>query len=199
MSLHQCNEEITQYINQRLPIASKSWLQTKTDKIIHAKSKRGLYLTCSLLPSKVGNTKNDLTQIPDDELRSYLLLQKATLPQLCQVYLFIRVLEADYEVFQPWVATILQVADTSELEGFLKFLPLLPHPERFKSTAVSALRTNVATVFDAIAMNNPYPAAFFEAAEWNQMYLKAAFMERDLTKILDIDQMANADLAQNYF
>src|SRR5690606_6398077 len=89
-----------------------------------------------------------------------------------------------------------QVADTSELVTFLKYLMLLPNAESFRATAVATLRTNVSTVFDAIALNNPYPSKYFNDQQWNQMYLKAAFMQRDLSKIVDIDKRANADLAR---
>ena len=61
---------------------------------------------------------------------------------------------------------------------------------------MEALRTNIATVFDAVSAYNPYPSAYFNDQEWNQMYLKAAFMRRDLSRILDIDKRANADLAR---
>src|SRR5690606_33852490 len=112
------------------------------------------------------------------------------------IYLLADVLMADPEFFAPKVNNIIQVADTSELETFLKYLILLPDAERFKTTAVATLRTNVSTVFDAIALNNPYPSKYFNDQQWNQMYLKAAFMQRDLSKIADIDKRANRDLAR---
>jgi hypothetical protein len=61
---------------------------------------------------------------------------------------------------------------------------------------VDALRTNITPVFDAISLNNPYPALFFDDKQWNQMYLKAAFLQRDLSAVLDIDKRANKDLAR---
>ncbi len=88
------------------------------------------------------------------------------------------------------------MADTRELETFLRYLVLLPKPDFFRNTAVEALRTNIATIFDAISMENPYPAKYFNDQQWNQMYLKAAFMERDLSKIQSIDERANKDLAR---
>ena len=105
-------------------------------------------------------------------------------------------MEADNDFFAPKVANIIQVADTGELETFLKFLILLPNPENYKSAAVDALRTNISTVFNAIAFHNPYPSLFFNDQQWNQMYLKTAFMQGDLSAILDIDERANKDLAR---
>jgi hypothetical protein len=110
--------------------------------------------------------------------------------------LLVRVLEENSEYFLPKVANLIQVADTGELETFLKFLILLPHAEEFKNVAVEAIRTNIATVFDAISLNNPYPAEYFNDAQWNQMYLKAAFMQRNLADIQQVDRRANKDLAR---
>ena len=115
---------------------------------------------------------------------------------MARIYLLVRVLEADRESFAPKVANIIQVADTGELETFLKFLVLLPRPEDYKTPAVDVLRTNIATVFNAIALNNPYPARFFDEQQWNQMYLKTAFMQGDLSAIYQIDQRANGELAR---
>src|SRR5690606_27258289 len=107
-----------------------------------------------------------------------------------------RVLEEKPEFFRPKVANIIQVADTGELETFLKFLVLLPEPEHYKFQAVEALRTNIGTVFNAVAMHNPYPALYFDDQQWNQMYLKAAFMQQDLSGLLSVDQRANRDLVR---
>src|SRR5690606_1839738 len=91
---------------------------------------------------------------------------------------------------------VIQIADTTDLETFLKYLVLLPNPVTFNHVAVDALRTNITPVFDAISLNNPYPTLFFDDKQWNQMYLKAAFMQRDLSAILDIDKRANKELAR---
>ena len=94
------------------------------------------------------------------------------------------------------VKKLIQIADKSELEAFLKYLVLLPNPENYQFAAVEALRTNISTVFEAISKHNPYPSLYFTDQQWNQMYLKAAFMQLDLSAIVDIDKRANADLAQ---
>ena len=105
-------------------------------------------------------------------------------------------MEENSTYFQPKVATLIQISDTGELETFLKFLVLLPDAEKYKHVAVEALRTNITTIFDAISLKNPYPSMYFNDQQWNQMYLKAAFMQLDLADILDVDKRANKDLAR---
>ena len=50
----------------------------------------------------------------------------------------------------------------------LKSLPLLPEPQRFEALAVEACRSNVLTVFEAIACENPYPHGYFEELSFDQ-------------------------------
>ncbi len=62
--------------------------------------------------------------------------------------------------------------------------------------AVDELRNNVSTGFWAISQGKTDPALFFNDKEWNQMYLKNAFMQLELGAIVDVDDRANEDLAR---
>ena len=132
----------------------------------------------------------------DDFLNGYLKKQNAKLIEVARIYLLTKILVEKEAVFKAKVQNLIQVADISELETFLKYLIVLPNAENYHFAAVEALRTNITTVFDAIAMNNPYPKKYFNDQQWNQMYLKAAFMQRDLSEIIGVDERANKDLAR---
>ncbi len=188
--------QLSKIIESNVDSIVKNWLAEKIDTVISEKSVKTLYLTYSLIGSKVdlqGEFNIDAVQ---DDLKEYILLQNGNIRQLTRMYLLINVLEADEVFFSPKIANIIQVADTSELETFLKFLILLPNPEKYKTAAVDSLRTNISIVFNAIAFNNPYPGKYFDESQWNQMYLKTAFMQGDLSAIKDIDKRANKDLAR---
>lgn len=188
--------QLSKIIESNVDSIVKNWLAEKIDTVISEKSVKTLYLTYSLIGSKVdlqGEFNIDAVQ---DDLKEYILLQNGNIRQLTRMYLLINVLEADEVFFSPKIANIIQVADTGELETFLKFLILLPNPEKYKTAAVDSLRTNISTVFNAIAFNNPYPGKYFDESQWNQMYLKTAFMQGDLSAIKDIDKRANKDLAR---
>lgn len=73
--------------------------------------------------------------------------------------------------------------DNAEREGVLRMLALLPDPVRFLATAVEACRTNVQTVFEAIACENPYPAGYFPELNFNQLVMKAVFTGVPLRRI----------------
>lgn len=175
---------------------SLAWLKGEIVKMAESKSSKDLFMTYSLLNVKF----NSLTPIPFekivDESFIYFKAHKANLLHVARIFLLSEILGQDEEFYTSKVANIIQVADTGELETFLKYLVLLPNPEAYKQTAVEALRTNIAIIFDAISLNNPYPAKYFNDQQWNQMYLKAAFMERDLSKIESVDERANEDLSR---
>ncbi len=183
-------------LQQNLESPAMAWLQEKIELICNTGSTKDLYLTYSVLASKISTAETNTAPLEENALTRYLNGQNATLLEVARIYLLSQVLEADSVFFEPKVANIIQVADTGEFITFLKYLILLPNAENYKQAAVEALRTNIAPVFDAISAYNPYPAAYFNDQQWNQMFLKAAFMERDLSAILKIDERANKELAR---
>ncbi|TLP81689.1 EboA domain-containing protein [Maribacter sp. ACAM166] len=189
-------KEIQNILVKHGPPESLVWLNEKIAKLTKSKSSKDLFMTYSLLNVKFDATKSVSFENEDNVNANYFRTHKANLLQIARIYLLSAVLEQDQEFYAPKVANIIQVADTGELETFLKYLVLLPNPEQYKQTAVEALRTNIGIIFDAISLNNPYPAKYFDDQQWNQMYLKAAFMERDLSQIEFVDKRANADLTR---
>ena len=196
MSIENVSQELSKILHLHLDSDHLKWMEGKIDGIIEEKSSKDLYLTYSLMASKINPIPLDKMPSGENEVIQYLETQNANLLQIGRVYLLIRVLEADENFFFNKVENIIQVSDTGELETFLKFLVLMPNSGNYRNVAVEALRTNIATIFDAISLNNPYPSMFFNDQQWNQMYLKAAFMERDLSLITDIEARANKDLVR---
>lgn len=196
MSYKKVGDQLSVLLHGNLSDGECLWLFSKLDQIIEGESTKDLYLTYSLIPSKIAAVESLFIEILDQELKEYLQQQKANIWQLTRIFLLIRVLERKPEFFKSKVANIIQVADTGELETFLKFLVLLPDPENYRSQAVEALRSNIGAVFNAVAMHNPYPALYFNDQQWNQMYLKAAFMQQDLMGILSVEERANKDLVR---
>ncbi|MCG2461882.1 EboA domain-containing protein [Flavobacteriaceae bacterium F89] len=192
----ETNKKLKSILKVNLNAGDFEWLGQQLDRIKKEKSGKDLFLTYSIIGSRISDVPLDQLHLEDAEFQEYLELQGADKRQMARIFLLADVLADDADFFGPKVNNIIQVADTSELVTFLKFLILLPDAGSFKTTAVDTLRTNISTVFDAIALNNPYPAKYFNDQQWNQMYLKAAFMQRDLGKIVDIEKRANPDLAR---
>jgi hypothetical protein len=73
--------------------------------------------------------------------------------------------------------------DSDERAAVLRALPLLPEPASFASLATEGCRTNVKTVFEAIACENCFPARHLSEAAFCQMVLKAVFLGTPVARI----------------
>ncbi|MDR7131541.1 hypothetical protein J2X69_003905 [Algoriphagus sp. 4150] len=99
---------------------------------------------------------------------------------------------------EAWFAAMNQLfetADMNEHQALFAALPLMPFQEDLIPRAIDGLRTNISSVFDAIALNNPFPTNYFPEANWNQMVLKAIFMQRPLYRIEGLEERRNPALA----
>lgn len=84
--------------------------------------------------------------------------------------------------------------DTRERRAVLRTLPLLPVVEGLVAIAVDACRSHVQPLFEAIACENPYPAAQFPEVNFNQMVLKALFIGVALERIMGLSARVTPEL-----
>jgi hypothetical protein len=85
-------------------------------------------------------------------------------------------------------------ADVAELVALYRGLPLYPDPASLEPQVGEGLRSNMRSVFEAIAHRNPYPRAHFDEHRWNHMVLKALFIGSKLDPIQGLDERANPRL-----
>ncbi|WP_026950810.1 EboA domain-containing protein [Algoriphagus mannitolivorans] len=98
-----------------------------------------------------------------------------------------------------WFKAINQLFETGdyhEQQALYAALPLMPFQDDLLSRAIDGCRTNMTVIFDAIALNNPYPKERFPEANWNQMVLKSIFMQRPIYRIQGLDDRRNQALAE---
>ncbi len=101
--------------------------------------------------------------------------------------------DADVETL---VEACYRQGDGRERQAVLRGLPLLPAPERFVPLAVEACRSHVQPLFEAVACENPYPAAHFPELNFNQMVLKALFTGVALERIVGLEARVTPELAR---
>jgi hypothetical protein len=117
------------------------------------------------------------------------------LSEIGRTALLLRVLQSvPTEEHAAFVDSLYRHADGREQEALLRALPVLPGPGRFVQTAIEACRSNIRTVFEAIACSNPYAARFFPDPSFAQMILKALSLEAPLDRIVGLPQRITADL-----
>ncbi|MEM9528075.1 MAG: EboA domain-containing protein [Bacteroidota bacterium] len=86
-------------------------------------------------------------------------------------------------------------ADYRELVALYKGLYWLPNAADFVGRAREGSRTNMTGVFDALALDNPFPAAYLPEDAWNQLVLKGMFMSRPMYRFYRIEDRKNPTLA----
>ena len=102
----------------------------------------------------------------------------------------------DEDVDPPSLTDLFSHGDNDERRAILRALPQLRDPARFTALAIEACRTSVVPVFEAIACHNPYPAAHFPAANFNQMVLKAVFVGVSVKHVIGLHTRLSPDLAR---
>lgn len=145
--------------------------------------------------------KKDPVQLSEDDLVEAERIRKGFRPdvwdllQVARTYVLLLFPSEDKESWLQNLQMLFETADMHEQGVLYAALPLMPFPEALRNRAAEGVRTNITTVFDAVALHNPYPADFFEQEAWNQMVLKAVFLQRPLYRIYGADERANEELA----
>lgn len=175
------------------------WLHEKQTQIAAGAPERIFFTSFSAVPRYTGKAKLLLTK---QDLQAAVSVCPGWMPQRWQVEQAGRSLlvlshpSHNLEAYQAILDQLFSAADVGELVALYQALPLLPHPEAHRARAAEGVRSNMTVVFNAIALHNPYPAAYLDEIAWNQMVLKAVFVGSPLHAIQGIDRRANPALAQ---
>jgi hypothetical protein len=175
-----------------------AWLDQRVAQI-RAGNLRLLYATYSAAARQLGHGE---LRLEPAELASAQALRPGwqparwSLDEFARAYLLLSVPAADPDAFSGTLATLAASAELRELIALYKSLPLLPHAAAHRALAVEGVRSNMQAVFEAVVLDNPYPAEQFEPLAWNQLILKALFLGCPLHRIQGLEQRANATLAR---
>jgi hypothetical protein len=86
--------------------------------------------------------------------------------------------------------------DSREQQSFMRTVAWLPGAERFLPMVIDTCRTNIVPLFEAVACENPYPAAYFPERNFNQVVLKALFNRIALNRIVGLESRRNPELSR---
>jgi len=197
------NKEITEFLKEllirQLHGSASQWLSTRLESLQQNPQRRDLYLTFSAVPRFLGKgqlelTGEDLKQA--ENIRKGFNLTGWTVPQAARVLIVCSYSYSNPESFIEVLDQLFGAAEVSELVALYSALPVLPYPEKLKARASEGIRTNMSVVFDAVVLNNPYPSEYLNEEAWNQMVLKALFMERPLYRIYGLERRSNLNLSK---
>ena len=141
------------------------------------------------------------TELPDGE-QGYKRIFELPLKDMMKsmaVDVLCRQWSGSPDAFTPLLERLFQTADVSEQQLIVLVLPVLQSPERFLHVATEATRTNIVPVFSALALRNPFPEVYFNENQWNQMVLKAIFLNCDVNEIDGLHERHNPALSETIF
>lgn len=187
------------WISQIVDKKTIIWLDERTEQIKSSVPGREFFTAFSMVSRYV--TKNKL-QLTSEDLKAASELHPGWFPghwsidQAARIMLVLALPQDDTEKYLYTLEQLFKSADVGELVALYQALPLLPYPERWQKRAAEGVRSNMTAVFNAVALNNPYPAEYFDSLAWNQMVLKALFVGSPLHLIQGLDARANQELGR---
>ena len=179
-------------------IDALQFIEKKQEEIITNKSNSAYYITFSTLPQyltvkEASYSKETLKTAA--ELRKNWDLSFWFLDQVARVYLMLLFAKFRLNDFNATLDKIINAADAHELITIYQAFPLFPYPECLLLHATNGIRCNMISAFNAIAVNNAYPADFFDEKAWDQLVLKALMVDSPIEKIIGLKRRANLTLA----
>lgn len=190
---------LDRWLSQRIAPDSLVWLNQKRQQIAETGSDRDFFTAFSAVPRYTG--KRALQLAPED-LQAAEATQPGWLPsdwsvdQAARTLLLLTLPQNNAEVYLGQLDRVFAAADVGELVALYQALPLLPHPDQHQRRAAEGIRSNITAVFNAVALQNSYPADYLDTPAWNQMVLKALFVGSPLHLIQGLDRRANPELAR---
>jgi hypothetical protein len=178
---------------------ARLWLSQKLFELSDEFSEKKLYLTFSAVARFI--PKNAIELIKAEEIAANELCEgwrpDTWTTQIAARALFLLQIPNDEaENYQKILHRLFDTAEVGELTALYASLPILPFAETHVAQCTEGIRTNMTVAFEAIALNNPYPARYLPENAWNQLFLKAVFTNRPIYKIQGVQQRANATLAR---
>ncbi|MGI9436075.1 MAG: EboA domain-containing protein [Geminicoccaceae bacterium] len=185
------------WLTRQLSSPARAWFEQQVMSLDVDASDRDVYLALGLVPRKIG--KDDLALQPADlaeavEIRAGWDPSGLSVDQAARIAILLKVGD-EGERFRDRFIQLCRTADVAEQVAFYRGLPLYPNPELLVDQAGEAARTNMRSVFEALAHKNPFPCEQFDENRWNHMVLKALFIGSTLHPIQGLGQRANAELA----
>lgn len=189
---------LKEWLFARLDENARAWMAERLDLLSRDRSDAALQVAYGLVPRKLGQGMLDLSPA---EAAAAEACMPGWAPQTWSLADAGRILLLSGQPgrapdFAPRFRALCQTADVAEAIALYRGLPLYPEPESLEPQVGEGLRSNMRSVFEAIAQRNPYPARVFDEHRWNHMVLKALFVGSRLAPIHGLDRRANAELAR---
>jgi len=199
VNISEAKAFLEKIIQEQVNESGLNWIDQQKAKFGDPFQLRLLYMAFSAVPRFIDK---DEVHLAEEQLAEADRLRKGFQPkrwnkvQWVRTYLLLMLPYENADAYITALTNLFESADMDEQVALYGALAILPHPNLLISRAADGIRTNITAVFDAIALHNPFPKDFLDREAWNQMILKAVFMQRPLYRIYGSDERVNPDLAR---
>lgn len=118
-----------------------------------------------------------------------------SLPRLIRVWVLMNIPPLEQTAYVSLIDRLFQYGEMEELVALYSALPVYHYPVAWQLRCTEGIRSNMATVRQAVMLNNAYPSRFLDEGAWNQLVLKAFFTDEDIPQIIGLKARNNEQLA----
>ena len=174
------------------------WLEEKTGLVKSENNAAQLNLSFAAISRKTGRkiiTINADQKIQINSILSGFSISDWPLYRLCRIWILLHVNACEKEKYCNKIESLFKNPEMNELVDLYAALPVFAYSTEWVKRCAEGVRSNIGIVLEAIMYDNPYPSKFLDEAAWNQLVLKAFFTDKDVNRIIGLDDRANPQLA----
>jgi hypothetical protein len=197
-SLKQVRRLLRGWLASRLAASAVAWLDEEAEGAREGPEKR-LFLAFSAAGRHAPKTPLGLSEserAQADRVRPRWEPDAWTREEAARTYLLLQRDSRNRDRWLREITMLFEHADLGEQVALYRALPVLPNPDALVDRCAEGIRSNVTDVFRAVAHRNPYPSENLPDAAWNQMVLKALFVEAGLAGVVGLAERGNPALAR---
>ena len=198
-AIPQAIELLSAWLRTRLPTDAFAWFDNELRGLQTQPEQARWFKALGMAPRKLGKADLQPSQV---ELQAAQTLRQGLDPtewsvdQTARIAFTLAFYQGDEAGYVQQVAILIDTSEINELLAIFRGFALFPHPEALEPKAREAIRSTMRPVYEAMSHRNPYPFEFFDEAAWNQMIVKAFFLDSSIWQIQGVDERYNADLSE---
>ncbi|VTS00315.1 EboA domain-containing protein [Tuwongella immobilis] len=192
----RCAELLGDWLQPVIPSTARSWLADRLRQISEG-DQSALFLGFGMVPRKTGKADLRLSAAQlaaAQEARPGWNPATWSIDQAARTLLLLAYPADAVDEYTDTLDKLFAAGEVGELVALYQALPLLPFPDAHVWRTRECIRTNMKSVFCAVAHRNPYPAEHLDEASWNQLILKCLFVGAALDPVVGLDSRVNPRL-----
>ena len=185
-------------IKHYMSIDNYLWLEEKASLVALENNAAQLNLSFAAISRKTGREIIKLNTDQKKQVNAILSefsIDGWPLHRLCRTWILLQVNAVEKDNYTNKIDGLFKNAEMNELADLYAALPVFAYPAIWVKRCSEGIRSNIGIVLEAIMYDNPYSSKFLDEAAWNQLVLKTFFTDKDVNRIIGLDDRANPPLA----